>query len=360
MKALIWSMVAVMAAGAVVVSLLVLKPFSGGEGRHSGQVSDSNSSSEQQSQTAKSGKQTYNLTVDGVEREFIVYRPTNISASEETPVVFMYHGTSGTGEKFYKISGWKEKADTEGITVVFPTALKYHLIDDKVSETGEIIATDAPVYVTKWTHYKITDMLDPAYSNQETHDDVDFTQAMVDFVKDNYSVDEERFYATGFSNGAQFTSRLAVEMSDTFAAFAVGGSGNVSYEDIENVNAHTDAPFTPRPMITAIGSEDPKISRALKMDEIPTDESLMDDENVLKMAVVNPFLELEGLSDEYDYAMTGKVASYTFSQSISGGESDTEYNLLIIDGMGHIYANGKNFPVTYVNIFWPFFERYSL
>jgi hypothetical protein len=25
-----------------------------------------------------------------------------------TPVVFMLHGTSGGGEKFYNISGWKE------------------------------------------------------------------------------------------------------------------------------------------------------------------------------------------------------------------------------------------------------------
>ena len=28
-----------------------------------------------------------------------------------SPVAFMFHGTGGDGEKFYNISGWKEKAD---------------------------------------------------------------------------------------------------------------------------------------------------------------------------------------------------------------------------------------------------------
>ncbi len=305
-----------------------------------------------------SGKQTYHLTVDGVEREFIVYRPEDLSADVETPVVFMFHGTSGTGEKFYNISGWKEKADDEGITVIFPTALQYHLIDDKVLSSGKIIY-DSQVYPTKWTHYKIEDMLDPAYPNQVLHDDVDFTQAMVDFTKENYPVDEARFYATGFSNGAQFTSRLAVEMSDTFAAFAVGGSGNVSYEDISHVNDHTDAPFVARPMMTGIGSVDDRVVHALGVSEIPTDESLMAEDSGIKKAVVNPFLELAELEDAYTYEVNETVSSYTFSEPVSG-EGDAEYILLILDGMGHMYANGKNYPVAYVNIFWPFFEQYSL
>jgi poly(3-hydroxybutyrate) depolymerase len=48
---------------------------------------------------------------------------------------------------------------------------------------------------------------------------------MIDVLKRNYAVDEDRFYATGFSNGAQFTGRLAAQMSDVFAAFALCGIG---------------------------------------------------------------------------------------------------------------------------------------
>lgn len=355
MKVFLWSMVALVAAGAVVASLLLLKPFAG-----SNSSNRPDKGSHDQVQAAKSGKQTYHLTVDGVEREFIVYRPSNVAKNAATPVVFMFHGTNQSGEQFYKISGWKEEADEQGITVVFPTALKYHLIDDKESPSGEVVTASAQLYVTKWTHYKIDDMLDPAYPEQKVHDDVDFTQAMVDFVKDNYSVDVDRFYATGFSNGAQFTSRLAVEMSDTFAAFATGGTGNISYDDIQHMNDHTDTPFVPRPMITSVGSKDPKVLRSLGLAEIPNDDSLMADDSKLKLAVVNPFLKLEGLSDDYTYSSKGKVAGYTFNQTLAGGESATEYNLLIVDEMGHLYANGKNDSVTYTNIFWPFFERYSL
>lgn len=351
MKIALVSLLLLMGLG-VAVSLVVLQM------QHTPRPSVSSNSQGDFDAAEIDGKKTYHIESDGVEREFIVYRPENLKADVETPVVFMYHGTSGTGEKFYHISGWKEKADQEGITVVFPTALEYHLIDDKVLPSGEI-KSDVPVYVTKWTHYKITDMLDPAYPDQVLHNDVDFTQDMVDFMKENYPVDEARFYATGFSNGAQFTSRLAVEMSDTFAAFAVGGSGNVSYEDITHVNDHTDAPFVARPMMTGIGSVDDRVTRALGVSELATDESLMAEDSGIKKVVVNPFLELAGLEDAYTYEVNGKVSSYTFDEPVSG-EGDEQYILLILDGMGHQYANGKNYPVAYVNIFWPFFEQYSL
>jgi len=39
-------------------------------------------------------------------------------------------------------------------------------------------------------------------------------------IKNNFNVDENRIYATGMSNGARFSYRLACEMSDTFAAIA--------------------------------------------------------------------------------------------------------------------------------------------
>lgn len=354
MKIAIASLLIMMGLG-LVVSLVLLnhnagRPFAGQNNSHGSSAS----------QVSKiSGKRTYTLESDGVKREFIVYRPANLKADVETPVVFMYHGTNQTGEQFYNISGWTKKADQEGITVVYPTALKYHLIDDKELPSGEVVKESQPLYVTKWTHYKIYDMLDPDYPNQVVHDDVDFTQAMVDFMKENYPVDSSRFYATGFSNGAQFTSRLAVEMSDTFAAYATGGTGNLAYEDLTHINDHTDAEFVARPIMTGVGSVDPKVLRGLGLPSIPMDESLMSEDSGIKKAVVNPFLKLEGLEDSYVYELNGRVASYTFSEPLDE-ESDAQYTLLILDGMGHLYANGKNYPVVYANIYWPFFEQYSL
>ena len=57
----------------------------------------------------------HTLSVDGKNREFIVFQPAGIQVSSPVPVVFMLHGTSGNGEKFYSISGWKEKAAKDAI-----------------------------------------------------------------------------------------------------------------------------------------------------------------------------------------------------------------------------------------------------
>src|SRR5262245_1545929 len=81
--------------------------------------------------------------VDGFPREYLVYLPKAAPhKGNGTPVVFMLHGSGGDGEKFYNISGWKEKADAEGFIAVFPTALTGYIIDEPPDRCG-----------TKWNAY---------------------------------------------------------------------------------------------------------------------------------------------------------------------------------------------------------------
>jgi polyhydroxybutyrate depolymerase len=56
-------------------------------------------------------------------------------------------------------------------------------------------------------------------------DDVAFVSALLDDLIGSYAVDPQRIYATGISNGAVMTYRLAAELSDRIAAIApVSGS----------------------------------------------------------------------------------------------------------------------------------------
>ena len=41
----------------------------------------------------------------------------------------MFHGSSGTGEQFLRTSGWREQADREGLIAVFPTGLRYRVLE---------------------------------------------------------------------------------------------------------------------------------------------------------------------------------------------------------------------------------------
>ena len=73
----------------------------------------------------KYGKNRFITMVDGDEREYYVHVPANYDGKTAVPLVFMLHGTSGDGEKFYNISGWREVGEAENILTVYPSSWRY-------------------------------------------------------------------------------------------------------------------------------------------------------------------------------------------------------------------------------------------
>jgi poly(3-hydroxybutyrate) depolymerase len=111
------------------------------------------------------------IEVDGHPRRFVAYVPRRRAA--RAPVVLMYHGSSGTGEQFLRISGWREQADATGLVAVFPTGLRYHVLD------GE------RPHATKWNGFDLASQVDltdkpPGYPADAPWpaDDVGFSDAM--------------------------------------------------------------------------------------------------------------------------------------------------------------------------------------
>ena len=88
----------------------------------------------------RAGVNCRTVEVDGHPRQYLVYVPHRRAA--RAPVVFMHHGSSGDGERFLRISGWREQADRTGLIAVFPTGLRYRMLD-----TGRRI--------TKWNDYNL-------------------------------------------------------------------------------------------------------------------------------------------------------------------------------------------------------------
>ena len=85
------------------------------------------------------------VELDGHPRRFLVYVPqTAPPAGARRPVVFMFHGSSGTGEQFLGMSGWREQADATGLIAVFPTGLRYRVLD-----SGRL--------TTKWNGFELAD-----------------------------------------------------------------------------------------------------------------------------------------------------------------------------------------------------------
>lgn len=164
------------------------------------------------------------LTVDGLERTYALHVPAELT--EPAPVVLVLHGRTGTGAGMERYTGFSDLADSEGFIVVYPDGIN-----------GE------------WNYVKDV----PGYPF--THDDTAFLNAVIDQIAQEYPVDPERLYITGFSNGGFMAQRIACETPDRFAAFAsvaaaaFGGMLDVCLER----GTHT------APMLLIHGSQDNNI-----------------------------------------------------------------------------------------------------
>lgn len=157
------------------------------------------------------GKIRRTTMVDGKLREYFLHIPTGFNNNSSIPLVFMLHGTGGDGERMYEESGWAELAEKEKFIAVFPSSLKYNIIDH-----------DGNKSTTKWN---ITPDSEFTFQpGEKGFDDIKFLRKVIDEIKSSLNIDEKRIYLNGFSNGGAMAARCAVEMSDLLAAVCSNAS----------------------------------------------------------------------------------------------------------------------------------------
>ncbi|MFT6716538.1 MAG: polyhydroxybutyrate depolymerase [Saprospiraceae bacterium] len=149
--------------------------------------------------------QDYTLTWDGLTRYYRVHVPSTYSSSTPTPVIIVMHGGFGSGTQIETQSQLSIKADQEGFIVVYPDGVK----------SGLGIRT--------WNADGCC-----GYAQTNNIDDVGFINNLLDTIINKYNIDTDKIYASGMSNGAFMSYRLACELSTRFAAIAsVSGTMNV-------------------------------------------------------------------------------------------------------------------------------------
>lgn len=313
-------------------------------------------------------KSVHRVTVAGLQREFIVYQPYLAGAAGAAPVVMMLHGSTGTGEEFYVRSGWREKADSTGLVAVFPSALSHcHYEDDN---GNRIFEPSERKVVTKWAAGRLGDparmplctaaeiaQLPADRRLQADHplaDDVAFIQQIVDVLRAEYPVDAKRLYVTGFSNGAEMASRLALQASTTFAAVAAA-AGGLSVPPQPAARAMS--------MVQSIGELDPGFVETLGYaTRIPLDGSLLANP-VFQAGSVVPFTTVLRLDPTLASASSPRVQGvrtnqFVWSTSTSGQRNS--FRVVVIAGAEHQYPNGTNHPLRMADILWDFFKDQRL
>lgn len=123
---------------------------------------------------------TYQWSFD--QRTVYVYMPEDIQKDEQLPLVLDMNCTGGDPESEVTSNGWDKEAEKERFIVVAPE-----------------------------------------YNDAATYSEVDYMMEVVDEAVKRYPVDEERIYATGFSNGGALAVALASEHPERFAAISAAG-----------------------------------------------------------------------------------------------------------------------------------------
>ncbi|MBI5936135.1 MAG: prolyl oligopeptidase family serine peptidase [Chloroflexi bacterium] len=147
------------------------------------------------------------LTHDGQERNYHIHIPKAVDLTRPVPLVMVFHGGGGKAQQAIRTTDFNELADDDGFIVVYPNG------------TGP---RDVEVFTWNAGICCANAMLENA-------DDVGFARAILKDMQTIASIDPKRVYATGMSNGAMMSYRLACEAADVFAAIApVAGTLNYS------------------------------------------------------------------------------------------------------------------------------------
>lgn len=119
---------------------------------------------------------------NGQRRQFLLHVPPMYKPEEPAALVLVFHGAGIGAERFVDYSRFSKVADREGFLIVYPEGLN--------------------------------EVWNPSPGSR----DVQFIRDLIDHLQRRCSVDPDRIYASGHSNGGGMVDRLACELADRIAA----------------------------------------------------------------------------------------------------------------------------------------------
>jgi len=174
------------------------------------------------------------IDVGETPRSYLVHLPSNYVSTRRWPVVMMFHGGGGRARVAMEDTGWAKKGEEAGFISVFPEGTR-----PDPARPGRFIGNPQ-----SWNDGSRMPTVGAA---ERGVDDLAFVSALLKDIERRYSIDQRRIYATGFSNGASMSFRLARELSTKIAAIApVAGHDCIDQEPKRAV-----------PVIYLVGKADP-------------------------------------------------------------------------------------------------------
>ncbi|MGC6513970.1 MAG: alpha/beta hydrolase family esterase [Myxococcota bacterium] len=139
------------------------------------------------------GLSEWTLEHNGEERSYLLYVPEAASGADALPLMMVFHGYGGTKEEMMATSDMRALADTESFVLLYPE--------------GTLLEGE-----THWNTYP------PGPGNKSEAEDYAFIDTLLDTLQASLPIDDTRVYASGYSNGGDFTYTLACYLTDRITA----------------------------------------------------------------------------------------------------------------------------------------------
>ena len=157
--------------------------------------------------TSITGLSAQTLQHNGVEREYQLYLPSSYNEENPHTVLLNFHGFGGNAKDYFAFeSDFQEVAEQEGVILVYPQALLL---------SGFSVWNAAPF----------------AEDNKTDFDDIGFIETLIVDLQEQLSIDPERVYAVGFSNGGMFSYALACFSNEPIAGVAAVSAAQLNLVD---------------------------------------------------------------------------------------------------------------------------------
>ncbi len=134
---------------------------------------------------------TTTVTIDGLEREYVLHVPDNLPVN--APLVMVFHGYSGTAAYARSYFNMEELANEQGFAVVYPQGTK----DQE----------DYNFWQVGYASHKSLEV-----------NDVSFVTQLAARLQNEYQLSKTNTFIVGFSNGGDLCNKLICEKPELFRA----------------------------------------------------------------------------------------------------------------------------------------------
>jgi len=298
------------------------------------------------------------VTVDDVDRDFVVRLPRGYDAQQHYPVVILLHGMNQDADDMQRLTRFDVLADKDGVITVYPSAMhgrwnvgvrpqQHQATSMGPGRRGHGGGYPGGGYPGGGGGYPRGGggypagggggQQSPSQDPNQDHraapaDDIAFFNQMLDYLGTKFSVDSSRIYAVGLSEGGFMSMRAGCALGDRIAAIAAVGAAMPK--------TMICLPTRPVPSVMINGTSDPVVPYGGGTEHNQNLTTLSVEDSAKAWARID---RCEEKPEKSKISPSGKGGMETKVDTYNSCQQDAQVVLYSVKGAGNTWPGGEQY-----------------